>query len=412
MLQPTRKIPPAEWMSYPETKMVMEALNRFEDEPAALFVGGCVRNTLFDLPVDDIDIATRLAPDEVTRRLENAGMKVVPTGIDHGTVTAVLNKKSFEITTLRKDVQTDGRHAKVEFTDDWTEDAKRRDFTINTLLADIEGHIYDVLGMGLGDISRQTILFVGEPEERIQEDYLRILRFFRFHAIYGREEPNAEALAACKEYAPFLDKLSKERVTQEYCKIIDSENPAPILTHMKSCKILTDLMHSQFNPMLMQEFCELQRRYEHFNLMARFVILGCADKTYLDRIEKRLVFSNKQKQAYSKILEVFGILNKMSETQLKIMLYKSDKDTVTQAAMIHKTLGRIDKDYLEFIMHLVERWEVPSLPVSGKDVQEMGIEEGPKVGTILDQIEAWWLDEAFKPDRGSCMDKLEAIIKV
>lgn len=411
MLNATKRLSPPEWMKYPETVSIMEVLNRFEDEPAALFVGGCVRNMLFDLPVDDIDIASRLTPEEVTKRLENASIKVVPTGIEHGTVTAVVNNRSYEITTLRKDIKTDGRHAKVEFTTDWQEDAKRRDFTINTLLADIQGNIFDILGYAFTDISRQAILFVGDPRERIQEDYLRILRFFRFHANFGRDDPDREALAACKEFAPLIDKLSKERITQEFMKVLGADNPAPILIYMKSCNVLDDIMHERFDPSLMQGFCELQDKYKSVDLMARYLVLGLAGANFYSVLEKRFIFSVAQKKNYTKIKEVFEKLAEMSEIQLKIMLYKHDKDAVTQAAMLHRILNNIDDDYLSFIMHIVERWEIPKFPISGQDLIDRGIKEGPELGKFLNALENWWMLEAFKPNIESCNDMLNKVLK-
>ena len=196
------------------------------DEGMTRYVGGAVRDDLLHLPVNDIDLATRLAPDEVIRRLEKAKIKAVPTGIDHGTITAVSDGHPFEITTLRRDVSTDGRRATVAFTDDWREDAARRDFTINALSADTTtGEIFDYFD-GLDDLRHRHIRFIGNPLQRIAEDHLRILRFFRFHARFGSGEPDAAALAACTERAKDLMALSRERIADELLKLLAVEDPS------------------------------------------------------------------------------------------------------------------------------------------------------------------------------------------
>lgn len=196
------------------------------------YVGGCVRDTLLHRPIQDIDIATQETPNVVIQRLEDAGLKAVPTGIKHGTVTAIVDGLSVEVTTLRRDVKTDGRHAEVAFTTDFREDAARRDFTINALSATPDGAVYDYFD-GLSDLAARFVRFVGRPHERIQEDYLRILRFFRFHAHYGGGAPDAEALAACRANADGLDQLSGERVRDELLKILAAPSPANILVDMR-----------------------------------------------------------------------------------------------------------------------------------------------------------------------------------
>jgi poly(A) polymerase len=179
----------APWMALPETKAVIAALEARGGPGCARFVGGCVRNTLMGKPIDDIDIATTLTPDEVIEALGAAGLRSIPTGVDHGTVTALSGGRPYEITTLRRDVSTDGRRAVVAFTQDWGEDAQRRDFRFNALYADPRGRLYDPTGEGVNDAREGRVVFVGDPRTRIREDYLRILRFFRFHAWYGRARP-------------------------------------------------------------------------------------------------------------------------------------------------------------------------------------------------------------------------------
>ena len=227
-----KTIPAQPWMISPAARRIMRILNGGAAEPLALFVGGCVRNALAGEAVTDIDIATRLTPPEVMERCAAADIRAIPTGIDHGTVTAVVDGAPFEITTLRRDVETDGRHAVVAFSQDWREDAQRRDFTMNTLLADSGGHVYDPTGQGISDLAAGRVVFVGDPAQRIAEDYLRILRFFRFHARYGKGAPDAAALAACAAAADRIATLSRERISQEFFRILAAENPAPILRLM------------------------------------------------------------------------------------------------------------------------------------------------------------------------------------
>ena len=407
MLDPSRKVQPADWMISLPTMEVMQTLNRHEEDVAALFVGGCVRNLLMGESVKDIDIATSLTPERVQKKLETAGIQVVPTGIEHGTVTAVINANHYEITTLRKDVNTDGRHADVEFTSDWIEDAKRRDFTINTLLADTQGQIYDLLAMGLRDIADRRILFVGDPEERIKEDYLRILRFFRFHALYGRNDPDPIALRACQKYASSITSLSKERIVHEYSKILSADDPGDILMEMMKYDVLKQVIHRRCDRGVLSKLCVLQEQNDEFNLMARFVVLGNIEIQHLEAFEEYMVFSNRQKDEYKSIVNTYNAQGALSEKQIKELLYRTSKDVFMQASFIHGAQGNIDDDYLAFILHLVKRWSPPKFPVSGSDVMDYGIEQGPKIGAVLDHLEEWWIAEGFKPSRESCLDEMK-----
>ena len=230
------------WMLAPETIRLFKILQGDAplDTPQALFVGGCVRNLLLDKSVEDIDIATVLSPDNVMQALGDEGVKVIPTGIEHGTVTAVIGEQVYEITTLRQDTQADGRRAVVEFTDCWVEDARRRDFTMNTLLMDLKGNVFDPLNSGVSDIDARKVRFVGNAAQRIEEDHLRILRFFRFSALYGAGEFDAEGLRACEAGAENISKLSRERITQEFFKIIASDKPADVIKVMFEHGVLKD----------------------------------------------------------------------------------------------------------------------------------------------------------------------------
>ena len=234
------KLDAAKWARRRGVKRLLKALGA--DDGLTRYVGGAVRDDLLKLPVNDFDLATRIRPDEVVERLEAAGIKAVPTGIDHGTVTAVSDGQPFEVTSLRRDVSTDGRRATVAFTDDWREDAARRDFTINALSADpVTGEIFDYFG-GLDDLEARRVRFIGEPLERIAEDHLRILRLFRFHARFGAGEPDPAALAACTERANDLMALSRERIADELLKLLGLPDPAPTVAVMLERAILKPVL--------------------------------------------------------------------------------------------------------------------------------------------------------------------------
>ncbi len=232
----------ADWLTHPGTRAVCAALMGGGHE--ALFVGGCVRNALLDEPVSDIDIATDAPPDRVLALAEDAGLKAVPTGIDHGTVTIIADGKPFEVTTFRRDVETDGRRAVVAFSTDVTEDARRRDFTMNALYARPDGMVLDPLGSGLEDLHARRLRFIDDPAARIREDYLRILRFFRFHAFYGdpQEGLDAEGLAACAALSAGIETLSKERIGQEMSKLLSASDPAPSLAAMEQAGCLLPVL--------------------------------------------------------------------------------------------------------------------------------------------------------------------------
>ena len=226
------------WMKRPATQAVMAALAAKGGPGCARFVGGCVRNALIGHPVDDIDIATTLQPEAVVMAIKTAGLKAVPTGMAHGTVTAISGGQPHEITTLRRDVSTDGRNATVAFTTDWAEDAGRRDFRLNALYAAPDGEVFDPTGQGIEDALAGRIVFVGEPETRIREDYLRILRFFRFHAWYGRGPADAAGLKACARLKDGMARLSAERVSKELLKLLAAPDPAPAVRLMAESGVL------------------------------------------------------------------------------------------------------------------------------------------------------------------------------
>lgn len=245
------------WLESQATQAVMRALEAAGGEGCARFVGGCVRNSLLGQPVDDIDIATRLRPEQTMAALKAAGLKAVPTGVEHGTVTGVSERRPYEITTLRRDVETDGRRAVVAFTEDWAEDAARRDFRLNALYADAAGTVFDPTGGGLEDAAAGRIVFVGEAETRIREDYLRILRFFRFYAWYGRGEPDAVGLAACAALKGGMAQLSAERVSKEVLKLLAAPDPRAAVRAMAETGVLAQVLPQAQPLALLEAMCDL-----------------------------------------------------------------------------------------------------------------------------------------------------------
>lgn len=400
MMQVARKIAPAPWMADAESATVMAALNAGAAIPQALFVGGCVRNELMGLPVGDIDIATRLTPPQVTERLEKAGIKPIPTGIDHGTVTGVTKNRSFEITTLRRDVETDGRHAVIAYTGDWAEDAARRDFTINTLLADGQGNIYDPTGKGLADLAARRVVFVGEPSQRIAEDYLRILRFFRFYACYGSGEPDSATLVACAAMAGKISTLSRERITQEFLKILATPNAAAILDLMFGAAILADLPGDGYDPAISARLIALQERHGLPHTITRLAALAPGQAA----LQKYLALSNAQKKTLEQVGVVAAAITRVSAGDIRKLIYLHGQDIAGQAILLHLARSSAEAD-----ISLIKAWQPPQLPLKGDDLIAAGISPGPALGEALRQVESWWIDRDFTPDRTACLQRLKEI---
>lgn len=388
-------IAPPEWMRQAQTQTLMRVLGGYETVPKALFVGGAVRNTLLGAPVSDIDIATIFLPEEVIELLKAANIKAIPTGIEHGTITAVVDGKAFEITTLRKDVETDGRRAVVAFTDDWLEDAQRRDFTINTLLAAPDGAIYDPTGQGLADIEARRVVFIGEPAQRIAEDYLRILRFFRFHAWYGKGAPDEAALKACRVAADKISMLSRERITHEVLKILAVPNPSKTFSLMFENNVLSDLPDKKYNPQGLSDLCILQVEHQAISIMARlFVLGGLQNKDFSDF----LVLSNAQKKELYSYKKAFMDLSEVLESPVKRLIYKYKNDIALHVLFL--------KGAPENLIELALNWQAPKFPLTGEDLIKAGIPSGPELGKCLQQIENWWMDQDFEPDKAACLKKL------
>ncbi|MFN3827097.1 MAG: CCA tRNA nucleotidyltransferase [Micavibrio sp.] len=401
-----RKIDPPLWMTSPAVRVVYQALNT-ESSPQALFVGGAVRNMLRNEVAGDIDMATIHLPQEVQKRLEAIGVKVIPTGIDHGTVTAVNQGQVIEITTLRRDVSTDGRRAVVAYTDDWQEDARRRDFTINTLLADIDGHIYDPLGEGLNDFVQGHVRFVGDARARIAEDYLRILRYFRFQGLYGLGLPGAATLAACAEAAPQMAYLSRERITHEMIKIAAFDNAADTISLMRAHGILKGITSPAFDEDLLREFCKRQIEQNQVDVVARLSILLAFD---IKRAEERWALSTEQKRFIISMQRAAVLLEEPTAHKVHCSLYDEGLTVTVQALLLVFSKARLGKEQEQPLIHEAMHWSVPAFPLQGHDVMALGVKQGPVLGKLLAEVEAWWRASDFVPERTLCLQRLEELV--
>jgi len=386
-----KKIDPQPWMIAPETTAIMQVLGGLTSPPKALFVGGCVRNSLMGRPVTDIDIATIHRPDDVMTMLTKAGIRAIPTGLAHGTVTAIIDDAKFEITTLRRDVATDGRHAVIAFTDQWEEDAQRRDFTLNTLLASPQGDIFDPIGQGLADLDAGKIVFVGEASQRIAEDYLRILRFFRFHGQYGTGEPDQAALSACRQHAEKVRELSRERVTQEFLKIIALPHVNSVLQLMFDQGVMKSLQDKGYKAQAMEHLCALQSRYEAIEIVPRLCLITGFD---MRRIEEWMVLSNAQKQQVDSLNKAFAGLRPISKKKIRELVYHHGNHVVLQAYLI-KMARAMDFPDLD-IIDIARYWQAPVFPIRGEDLKTAGMMPGRDMGKKLAALELKWIKSDFR----------------
>jgi poly(A) polymerase len=384
------KLDAAKWRRRRGTARILDALGA--DEGMTRYVGGAVRDSLLGLRLSDLDLATRLKPDEVVARLEAARIKAVPTGIEHGTITAVSDGHPFEITTLRRDVSTDGRRATVAFTDDWKEDAARRDFTINALSADPRtGEIFDYFG-GLDDLEDRHIRFIGDPLKRIAEDHLRILRFFRFHARFGRGEPDAAALAACTARANDLMTLSRERVADELIKLLGMDDPLATVAIMIERGILKPVLPeigrdglSELERLIAGELAAGMKP----DSFRRLAALLPREPRTADAVAARLRLSNK---ARKRLACAAG--NDLGSSS-GVLAYRLGKECAVDRLLL---AGRAAD------AAAIAGWTAPRLPISGGGLIELGLPEGPIVASTLKQIEERWIEAGFPT--GDAFDSL------
>jgi poly(A) polymerase len=354
-------------------------------------VGGAVRDTLASQPIKDIDLATSLTPEAVLERLKSARIKAVPTGLAHGTVTAVLSSGPVEVTTLRKDVATDGRHATIAYTDDWQADAARRDFTINALYADpISGEVFDWFG-GIDDLAAKCVRFIGDPYTRIAEDHLRILRFFRFQARFGGDTPDADALAACCARANDLMALSRERIAMELLGILSLPAPHTVIDTMIACGIFVPVLPEIVNaaPLAQLVGRELAHAIDG-DPLRRLAALLPANPIIADTIAARLKFSNAQRKRV--VTAVARTANDAVDP--KALAYRHGMTSAIDRLLLGNGNPTELKD-----------WEPPRFPLTGGAIVARGIEAGPEVARIMHAVEAQWIEEGFP-----AKDRVETIL--
>jgi len=397
------------WLTAPETQSVLAAVAGRDG--AARFVGGCVRNALLGVEVADVDIATPLLPDDVMRRLEAAGIRAIGTGLDHGTVTAVTNKRAFEITTLRRDVATDGRRATVAYTDDWAQDASRRDFTMNALYADAEGNVYDPAG-GLADLKAGRVRFIGDAPTRIKEDYLRILRLFRIHAWYGKGQIDALALQACAAAGGHIKSLSGERIQKEMLRLLQAENPVAALRAMAASTILSEVLPGDL------DFDRLQRLrdVDGNNFFEADAILRLAALIPSDGqaavIASRWRLSNDDRDRLRGLVSSpVKIVSYMSVPELQRVLYRQGQQSVRDLVRLRWAEDTKASNAVQWRAELaiVDSWTRPVFPLTGRDVMNAGVPEGPLVGRVMNEVEQWWIDSNFTDDPFSIAERLKAV---
>jgi poly(A) polymerase len=409
------KLDPARhaWMSAPETKAVMAALGE------ARFVGGAVRNALLAAPVADIDIAVPLRPEQAQARLMAAGIKVIPTGIDHGTVTAVLGNHVFEVTSLRRDVETDGRHAVIAYTPDWSEDAFRRDFTINALYAAPDGEIFDY-ATGVEDLIAGKVRFMGDAATRIAEDYLRILRLFRFHAWYGKGEIDPEGLHAAAAARDQLKKLSAERIAKELLRLVEAPVPGPVLRVMAASGILAELLPGALNVPRLEKQAEIERdNFFKADPLLRLAALLPDEPAIAAETAERLRLSNAARARLITALSDAGntgsdrIVSYLSVREVRKLLYRIGAPAFRDRVMLRWAGSPKGAAAIQWrmLLAMAEAWERPRFPLTGREVMLAGVPEGPQVGRILAEVEDWWIDCDFVADEFALSERLKAIVQ-
>ena len=383
----------APWLTEPALQRLFAALAAVGGEGRV--AGGAVRNALLGEAVTEVDVATTLSPEQVTAACTAAGMGVHPTGIEHGTVTVVVDHHPFEVTTLRHDVETDGRRAKVKFTDDWEADAQRRDFTMNALYCDARGTVHDFVN-GWPDVQRRRVIFVGDPASRITEDYLRILRFFRFHARYGHGAPDAAGLAACAAMKAGLDGLSAERIRQEMFKLMAGPGAVETLRLIAEQGILSHLLPYT----------------EDWRVLARLppdpVLRLAVLAQDPPAMPERWRLSNHEARRLEAIVSLLPPTPALRPQEQRVILFQHGAEAWRD--LVHLAWARSDaapEDAAwQDLLDLPDRWPIPCLPVAGRDLLAAGMSPGPEIGVMLKKLEDWWVASDFQPTRDELLKRL------
>ncbi|HEY3814064.1 MAG TPA: CCA tRNA nucleotidyltransferase [Caulobacteraceae bacterium] len=396
------RLPPQDWMSDAAVTAVIDALEAVGGHDCARFVGGAVRNTLMGLDVADVDIATTLTPQATIAALEAAKIRVVPTGVEHGTVTAICNRTPYEITTLRRDVETDGRRAVVAFTTNWAEDAQRRDFRLNALYADRTGMIYDYVGGGVDDALEGRIVFVGEPETRIREDYLRILRFFRFFAWYGDGAPDPEGLDACKRLKDGVARLSAERVSKELLRLLEAPDPTGAMFFMAASGVLAVAVPAAVDLDRCNAMVGIDPDPE-----LRLSALLPDDPKAVVRVAEALRLSTAQRDRLEAAAQDIAL--DLTPQAARAAIYRMGVQTFSDRVKRAWARTPDAEAQAQSLLDLAAQWTRPTFSLGGEDVMALGVAKGPEIGRLLRETEDWWIANDF-PAEG-LREKLASLAK-
>lgn len=404
-----------EWLRDASLQKLLAVLSA--DGEQARIAGGAVRNTLLGQPVADIDIATTNLPPATSRKAMAAGFKTAPTGIEHGTITVIADGVAFEVTTLRADVETDGRRAKVAFGRDWTRDAERRDFTINALYAEADGTVVDLVG-GLADLESRTLRFIGDAEQRIREDYLRILRFFRFFAWYGAGRPDASGLKAATRLKDGLEVLSTERVWSELKKLLAAPDPSRALLWMRQTGVLTKVLPESekwgIDAIHGLVAAEGDLGWPADALL-RLEAIVPPDAPRLDAMAKRLKLSNGETQRLQDWAGTRAVPAETTELQLQKLLYSGKPGGISDRLKLALASARaraandnsalVEAGGYARLLKSAAAWNRPRFPLKGADLATLGFSEGPTMGKALKDLETVWVDSGFQMSRGALLER-------
>jgi len=397
-----RRLANSAWLSAGALPQVLAVLDHAGEE--ARVVGGAVRNAMFGQTPDEIDIATTAVPDCVIERARAAGFKAVPTGIDHGTVTVIVDGTPFEVTTLRSDIETYGRKAKVAFGRDWKADAERRDFTMNALSVDRAGEIFDYVG-GLADIDARRVRFIGDPARRIAEDFLRILRFFRFHATYGSGPPDPAGLNACIAAREGLSHLSRERIRMELLKLLRAAHATPTLAVMTEAGLLETVLGGV--PLLasFENTCKVETAVGlEGDPVRRLGALAVSVVEDAQRLWQRLRLTNSEHARLTSIGEGWSQLSPaQGEAGGRELIYRIGPDRFVDRVLVawaRSAAGAADSEWTRFAT-LPTRWKAPTFPLKAKDFTRRGIEKGPRLGAALAAAEEAWIAAGFPAEKSA-----------
>lgn len=394
------------WLASPDVRAVMDALG------VARLVGGCVRNSLLGLGVDDIDIATPLTPDAVAQAVSARGMKAIDTGAEHGTLTVILNSRPYEVTTLRRDVSTDGRRATVAFTTAWEEDAARRDFTINALYADIEGQIFDY-HHGVADLKAGLVRFIGDADMRIAEDHLRILRLFRIHAWYGRGEIDAVALRAARDGRGKIRALSGERIQKEMTKLLRARRPVHAMRSMRDIHVLDEIVPGDTDIDMLSRLCEIDIANDfRADAILRLGAIMSGDEV-ARQVASRWRLSNDDRADLLGLFKHGRLIDDAPDARtLRRLLYRHGQAQVCRQVLLAwaRSGAPVDDAAWRGVHRDALAWVRPVLGVDGADVLRAGVPEGPGVGQVLHEVETWWVDADFPDDLRLVQERLRHVV--